>query len=191
MEPAPTEQTLVEALRKGEPHAFEEVYRQYYRMVEDLVLRLNGTRNDAQDVFQEGLLVLVKKLREPGFRLTAKLSTYLYAINRNLWLKMNGKSGREVSYEPGDLGNFVFAENDPSPLTAEAEDALINTMNEKLQELEEGCRSVLMLAFYQQCSHAEIADRLGYAEAFVKVKKFRCLEYLRKLLKNTPPFKDR
>lgn len=190
MEPAPTDQTLVEALRKGAPHAFDEVYRQYYRMVEDLVLRLNGTRNDAKDVFQDGLFVLVKKLREPDFRLTAKLSTFLYAINRNLWLKMNGKSGREVSYENSDLANFVFAENEALPMSPDAEEALISTMNQKLQELEEGCRSVLMLAFYQQCSHAEIAGRLGYTEQFVKVKKFRCLEYLRKLLKHTPAFKD-
>lgn len=189
MEGPTTDSSLVEALRRGEPPAFEALYRQYYRMVEDLVLKLNGTRNDAKDVFQDGLFVLVKKLREPGFVLSVKLSTFLYAVTRNIWLKKNGKSTHEISFENQELAVFGLLDGDAAAMPAAEQELLITIMNEKLQELEEGCRSILMFSFYQQCSHAEIAKLMGYTESFVKVKKFRCLEYLRRLLKNTEAFK--
>ena len=190
MEEPLTESYLIEALRRGDPPAFEALYRQYYRMVEDMVLRLSGTRNDAKDVFQDGLFVLVKKLREPAFVLSVKLSTFLYAVTRNIWLKKNGKSTTEISFENQELAVFGLLEEDAETMSADEQEQLITTMNEKLQELEAGCRSILLYAFYQKCSHAEIAKLMGYTEAFVKVKKFRCLEYLRKLLKNTESFKN-
>jgi RNA polymerase sigma factor (sigma-70 family) len=75
-------------------------------------------------------------------------------------------------------------------LSASEREILLLTINEKLNELEEGCRLILLHAFYQQLPHAEIARIFGYSEAFVKVRKFRCLEYLRRLVKATDSFKN-
>lgn len=191
MEELSADARFLEELRGGAPTAFEALYRRYYRMAEDLVLRLNGNRDDAKDVFQETLFVLVKKLREPGFSLSGKLSTFIYAVTRNIWLKKTGKTALEISLENKDMADFGLPEDAPGSMSEEEEDALIRAMNEKMQELEEGCRSILLYVFYQQLSHGEIARRCGYTEAFVRVKKFRCLEYLRKLMKTTDVFKNR
>ncbi|MBK8564961.1 MAG: sigma-70 family RNA polymerase sigma factor [Saprospiraceae bacterium] len=191
MQEIPIDSDYLIALRQGAPEAFEELYRKYYRMVEDMVLKYRGNTEDARDVFQEALFVFVKKLREPDFVLTSKASTFIYAIARNIYLKKAGRPSPEISV---DQQQFVFAEQtDPvtEGLSHEEKDLLLNLMNEQLDNLEADCRSVITYSFYQNLSHAQIAVLTGYTEAFVKVKKFRCLEYLRKLVKNNPKFINR
>lgn len=191
MEKLSEESGLLAALRSGSASAFEDLYRDYYRMAEDLVVRYHGTPEDARDVFQETLFVLVKKIREPDFRLSGKLSTYLYAIIRNIWLKKAGKTAPEIRTDHSILSNLDWADaatkQDISP--QEKED-LLAAMKEKMSDLEEDCRNLLRYSFYQNLPHAEIAVLTGYTEAFVKVKKFRCLGYLRRMLKDTQIFKN-
>ncbi len=177
-------------LRKGSPAAFEELYSRYFRMVEDMVFKFNGSTEDARDVFQEALFVFVKKLREPDFVLTSKASTFLYAIARNLFLKKAGKATVEISMDNEKFSQMGKMEEPAAGHSANEKDDMLNVMNDKLGELEEDCRSVITYSFYQKLSHAQIAELTGYTEAFVKVKKFRCLEYLRKLVKATDVFKN-
>ena len=86
-----TDQSLLIALRKSDPAAFELLYRQYYRMVAKQANDYRLPDEEIEDLFQEVLLVLVQKVRTPEFELTAKLSTYLFAVARNLLLKKTGK----------------------------------------------------------------------------------------------------
>lgn len=180
---------FLEELRNGSPKAFEDLYRRYFRMVEDMVFKYKGSAEDAKDIFQEALFVFVKKLRQPEFVLTSKASTFLYAIARNLYLKKAGRATVEISMDQQQFNFFEKTDENPG-LTPLEKDALLNTMTEKMAALEDDCRSVILYSFYQGLSHAKIAALTGYTEAFVKVKKFRCLEYLRKLVKGTDAFKN-
>lgn len=83
---------LVDQLKKGANKAYEHAYRQFFHMIRDYITKNNGSTEDAHDIFQETLIVLVKQLRKPEFELKAKVSTYLYAIARKMWLyKLRGK----------------------------------------------------------------------------------------------------
>ncbi|MCF8246117.1 MAG: RNA polymerase sigma factor [Saprospiraceae bacterium] len=177
-------------LRKGSPKAFEELYNRYFRMVEDMVFKFNGSTEDARDVFQEALFVFVKKLRDPDFVLTSKASTFIYAIARNLYLKKAGKATVEISMDQQQFSFFAEADPVQGDLSPAEKDSMLNLMADKLGQLEEDCRAVITYSFYQGLSHAQIAELTGYTEAFVKVKKFRCLEYLRKLVKASEIFKN-
>src|SRR5579872_5820157 len=44
-----------------------------------------GNRQDAEDIFQEALIILCRKVRETDFVLTAQLSTYLFRVCHLLW----------------------------------------------------------------------------------------------------------
>ncbi len=190
MQEIPIDNEFVASLRKGEPTAFDELYRRYYRMVEDMVFKYRGGSEDARDTFQEALFVFVKKLREPEFTLTSKAGTFLYAIARNIYLKKAGKSSMEINVDQQQF-NFNL-QDDPltDGISHDDKDALLDLMNEQMGKLEDDCRSVLTYSFYQNLNHSQIAELMGYSDAFVKVKKFRCLEYLRKLVKASPIFKN-
>lgn len=181
---------FLDALKSGSQSAFEQLYRRYYRMTENQILQFHGDQNDAKDIFQETLFVLVKKLRDPEFKLVGKLSTFLFAVSRNLWLKKKGKSTREVHFENQDFAVFNLESEAEEATTAVEKEALLDLVGKKLEELEEGCRNLILFSFYQKLPHQEIARLMGYTESFVKVKKFRCLEYLRRLVQDHPIFKN-
>ena len=180
-----SEEDLLKALRQGAAPAFEILYRQYYRMVAKQAM--DAGRLDAEDVFQETLVILVRKVRDPEFRLTAKLSTYLFAIVRNLIYK---KTAAQTEFSTGDIAAYQqeAPQAGETPEDREKRDNLLTVVSGYLETLEEDCRQVLLLSFFEKCSQAEIAETMGYAESFVKVKKYRCLEYLRKKVKAHPLF---
>ena len=180
-----SDQVLLDSLRRGDSTAFEFLYRQYYRMVAKQANDRGLQDSDAQDVFQEVLIVLVRRIHDPAFELSAKLGTFLFAVARNLLLK---KSSQSLVLHPADS----ISSSDVQPADTgpdEMEERLVAVVR-TLDLLEPECRTLLLLSFYEKRSHAEIAEEMGYTEAFVKVKKHRCLNYLRKHVKLHPLFKD-
>lgn len=182
-----SDEALLKDLRAAAPAAFEAVYQRYYRIVAKQVSDAGLAGADAEDLFQEVLVVLVQKVRDPEFRLNAKMSTYLFAVARNLLLK---KTSKKVELSAGDdtlvrLGGEQ-APDDLSDLKNREEQ--LNIVIGYLELLEEDCNRLLNMTFYEKRSHADIAGVMGYSEAFVKVKKFRCLEHLRNRVKTHPLF---
>lgn len=181
-----TEEDLLKALREGAAPAFETLYRQYYRMVAKQAS--DAGREDAEDLFQELLVILVRKIREPEFRLSSKLGTYLYAIAKNLILK---NANLKPEFSTGDIS--AFQRENPGVTEEEEEreklEKQLIAIAGFLENMEEDCRRVLRLSFFDKRSQSEIAEEMGYAESFVKVKKHRCLDYLRKQVKSHSLFK--
>ena len=56
-------------------------------MVSSFVLKNSGSQEDADDIFQDSLIVFYKNVIKSEFKLTAKISTYLFSIAKRLWLK--------------------------------------------------------------------------------------------------------
>lgn len=182
-----TEEALLRGLKNEERAAFEHLYRNGYPMAVKQVSEAGFAPEDAEDLFQEALLVLVKNVHKPDFTLTAKLSTYLFAIVRNLLLK------KRTQKTPGALDESKLgqmADNDTEENSADRKiwESQLNVVVACLELLEDNCNQLLRMSFFEQRSHAEIAAALGYSEAFVKVKKHRCLDYLRNKVKSNPLF---
>ncbi|MEQ1745832.1 MAG: sigma-70 family RNA polymerase sigma factor [Saprospiraceae bacterium] len=181
-----SDDALLEALRKKDSAAFESLYRQYYRMVVKQVNDQGLPDEDAEDIFQEVLLVLVRKIHDTDFVLTAKLSTYLFAIARNLLLKRSGKQPF-VQLDESIVKPLGVQPPETGP---DEQEERINAVVGCLAQMEGDCRTLLLMSFYEKRSQVEIAEAMGYSESFVKVKKHRCLSYLRKQVKEHPFFKD-
>ena len=183
-----SEQDLLIELKKGSSPAFEILYKQYFKMIASLITKLGGKQADIEDVFQETLFVLVKNIREPEFELTSKISTYMHSIARNIWLKKSQKGNKEMAIEDEELMNISY-EMIHQDEDFEEKELMIGVVFDKINSLDDDCKNVIRLTFLKKLSHAEVADILGYTVAFMKVKKFRCLKYLRDLVITSPFFK--
>jgi RNA polymerase sigma factor (sigma-70 family) len=175
------EQNLIEDLKNNQAAAFDYVYRQYYKMTAQHVGTNRGTKDDAQDVFQEALIVLVKNLRKPDFKLSAKLSTYLFAISKKYWLyKLRGDKGSAVEIENLNTdhlredGDDLFGENDY--------DVKHTIIGEVFHQMKEDCRELLTQYYFNKSALGEIAKKMGWSDDFVKVKKRRCMDALKTLV---------
>lgn len=171
------DQELLHGLRRGHREAFQRLYQQHYPMVRYLVVHNSGTVEEADDVFQDGLLVLMGKLRLGDFQLTASLKTYLYSVCRHLWLKRLRQKGktRLIDFENAvEVADEQVEEND---------EPLLKHLGVCLQALGESCRKILERFYYLKMSMEEIAVELGYTNAEnVKTQKYKCILRLRKLM---------
>jgi len=165
---------LIDRIRKGEDDALLELYGENRRPVEALVLRSGGRRDDAEDVLQEALVALWENVRTGRFRLTARLSTYVYATARNIWLRRRARSQREVAGEEADPPD---AEASPLDLAISEEEARV--VREALETLGEPCRTILLLFYWDGEPMENIAARTGMANAAtVKARKYQCKKAL-------------
>jgi len=165
------ENDLIIGLAVGDSSAFEEIYENEYPKIRDYVIQNSGSSNDAQDIFQDGVVVLLEKVKTPEFEFTCKVGTYLYSCCRNLWLKQLRKTNRELNseyYEIYDVEDVSLLEEPENHL-------------EKLAPiLAKICESCLKLfqAFYYECKTWDvIADEFGYTSTnSAKNQKYKCLK---------------
>jgi RNA polymerase sigma factor (sigma-70 family) len=168
---------LLQGLKTGRQEAFKRLYQQFYPMVRYLVVQNSGSATEADDVFQDGLLVLVEKMRGGELQLTASLKTYIYAVCRNLWLKRLRSKGKTtlIDFERP----IEVAVEEPE----ESNEPLLMQLRQCLETLGDACRKVLERYYFLKMSMEEIATELGYTNAdSVKTQKYKCILRLKKLM---------
>ncbi len=178
-------QDLLDALRRREPDAFQTLYRSCYRRVASAVLNHGGNTADAEDFFQEALYVLLKNLGGADFKIHANVCTYLYGVARNLWLKKNEKFGKEQSTEDDALQRALG--NQPDNSLELLEDLRLRETKyakalDAIRQTGEECQKVILAFYYEEKTDQEIAETTGYAQDYVRLKRFRCMNKLKNLL---------
>ena len=68
-------------------------------MIRLLIYQMGGNWEDAKDIFQDGLLELIRKSEDPGFQLTSSIKTLLYAVCKNLWKYKSRMNHRMVALD--------------------------------------------------------------------------------------------
>ena len=179
---------LIASLRRGEAKSFEDLYTRYYKMAASFIQNNNGGEEDTRDIFQEMLYILVKKLRQEDFQLTAKLGTYIYSIIRHLWLRRLKKSGR-IQLTVQEEGQEIVDLTNDDVAVKEQYERKHELMAGVLETLKEECKKIILASYYEKRSHREIAEVMEYTVQFVKVKLHRCMAQFRKKVQNHPEFK--
>ena len=133
--PPPDHETLA-GLRRRDNAAYTVLYSFYYPAVERLVVRNSGMPAEAQDLFQETVLVLLSQVATADFTLTSSLKTYLLAISSNLWLKHLRQARRVGRPELAELAQHLPAE-ESAAFRHEAETTLYQWVRGLLARLSE------------------------------------------------------
>lgn len=68
-------------------------------MIRYYISKNNGNEEDAKDIFQDALFIIIEKIHNNDFVLQGTLSTYLFAICKNLWLMALDKQKAARNYE--------------------------------------------------------------------------------------------
>ncbi|MDB5281532.1 MAG: sigma-70 family polymerase sigma factor [Bacteroidota bacterium] len=165
-------------LKADHTNAFRQLYRSHYKMVEYFILKNSGSQDDAQDVFQDAMIVIFDKSRDTGFALTCSLKTYIYSVVRNIWLKkLRGSKGH---VNASDFEEYLNVQVDDEP---EEDVAQMQKMKAAIENLGENCRKILVLFYYQQKNMMQIAAELGYTNPDnAKNQKYKCLQQLKSKL---------
>lgn len=176
---ADKETLLLKGLAKNDRKAIETIYRENYNLVQALVVKNNGTAEDAKDVFQEAMIVLYEKAKLESFTLQCQLRTYIYSVCRRLWLKRLLQQNRFMIAEDTEV-ELVQVEQEVE------EQERLNTefsmMEKAINSLGEPCKSLLEAFYLQKRNMQDIAISFGYTNAEnAKNQKYKCLVRLKKL----------
>ncbi len=171
-----TDEARIIGLRSGDQTILEEIYESNYKSIERMVLKNSGNEDEAKDIFQDTMIIFYKNVTKPEFELKAKISTYLYAISRRLWLKrLREKSHLTFSEADGQIDAFDFELVSKNP-----NDTMMKVV-ELLKEGGKNCLEILKRIYFHKQSFEYIADELGYASGqVVREQKYRCIKRVRK-----------
>jgi RNA polymerase sigma factor (sigma-70 family) len=168
------DQEILKSIKNGDEQSIEILYKKYYNMMVKLVMKNSGTEDEAKDIYQDALLVFWQKAMNPEFVLTSKISTYLYSVCHNLWLKELDRKSR-LSHE---------AKDGSESMNWDVEERK-KAINECISALGETCQKVLTYYYFDGMSMKVIAEKLGFANAeTAKTKKYKCKKALDKIVKS-------
>lgn len=154
-------------------------------MILFLVTKNNGSEEDAEDVFQDSLIIVFKKINANEFDLNCSFRTYLYSVSRNLWLQKLTKR-RQYTVEFNDIENFVTFPDYASKESNLEELEKLRLYQQHFLTLSDDCQKVLML-FMKKVALKDIAVQMGFkTEKYAKTRKYLCKEELKKRIVNDP-----
>lgn len=170
---------LLQGIACNDREVLEQVYKNNFGLIQHFVLQNNGSYDDARDIFQEGMVVLYEKSRQPHFVLTCQLRTYLFSICRRLWLKRLQQNHRYAAPVEG-MEEVIAVEEELEE--KEKRDADFGLMDGAMRSLGEPCKSLLEAYYFEKKNMVEIAEQFGYTNADnAKNQKYKCLMRLKKL----------
>lgn len=168
---------LIQKIREQNTEVLQGIYKEAYPMVEKYILDNSGSRDDAKDIFQDAMYLLIKKAHSKHFQLTSKISTYLFGISKNLWLKKltqkavdKKEYAAEMSYENLEEDEHIQLER-------------IQHMKNAIDKLGEPCKTIIVQFYFLKTNMQEISEMLNYTNANnAKNQKYKCFVRLKKLM---------
>lgn len=165
---------LARRFSSGDERALAEVYGQWSSLVYSLALRSLGDATDAEDVTQK-VFVAAWQGRERFDPARASLSAWLVGITRNTVADTHQARTRERAITE-QVAAMTGDDIAPAPESDLADRLLIADEMARLEPLP---RKVVELAFFDDLTHLQIADRLGIPVGTVKSHIRRSLNKLR------------
>lgn len=180
-----SDEAIVEGLRLRSDYIINFVYREYFPLIKFLVTENGGSDEDAEDVFQDGIIIIYNKISLKQLILTSSFKTFLYSVCRNLWLQKLNKR-KAIFDKLSDVEEYLEISDEDLTEASYTEIELHRIIQLHFLSLTEDCQKVLRL-FTKNVSLREIAEIMGFkTEKYAKTRKYLCKEELKKRIANDP-----
>lgn len=187
VEPQTEELALVEAARRGDVGAFEQLIKRYDRNVFRIAQHITQNREDAEDVVQDAFIKAYQNLGQ--FQGNSKFYTWLVriAVNEALMKLRRRKTSKTVSIdedvetEDGSMPREV-ADWGPNPEQLYGQSELGDILQKTIQGLPQSFRTVFVLRDIEGLSTEETAEMLNLSVPAVKSRLLRARLQLRERL---------
>jgi DNA-directed RNA polymerase specialized sigma24 family protein len=150
---------------------FQRIYEPGFYRVASFVAKNGGTYDDAQDIFQDALVVLCQHLGS-NKEIESELA-YVIGISKNLWYSRIGERSRTILME-----DFNHSYQEDLPGINE------NRLLELLTSTGRKCMDLLVNFYYENAGIKNIMKQFGFiSEHSASVQKHKCIEKLRETIK--------
>ena len=167
---------IVKQAQKGDKKAFEALYTTYYaKLYRYCVINIYKSEL-AQDICQESFIRAWKSL--PTFTLDkgGTFQAYLFRIARNLIIDLSRKK-KEFS-----LAEYIEIETHEHYEEKLDQEDEVRKMKLALAKLEEVDRQIIILRYFEEMGHSEVAKIIGIKEGALRVRTIRLLKKMKDLI---------
>jgi RNA polymerase sigma-70 factor, ECF subfamily len=166
------EQNLIRASQSGDAMAFENLVRQYQKMIHALTFRMSGSWADAQDLAQETFIQAYRQLG--SFRGDSQFSSWLYRIAVNQCINAGKRAQRQAKV--GDEWKARVTDTENVEIS--------RRVHEALQKLNPKQRAAVILTTHEGHNHSSAAKIMGCSETTVSWYLFTARGKLKSLLRD-------
>ena len=177
----------MERVKQGDTEAFRELIEAHQQKVIGTVTKMLGDTSDGEDIAQQVFVRIWKSA--PRYEPTAKFTTWLFKITRNLVFNELRRRKRaplqsldtsdHPDYEPLQMPD----RKEKAPDTAILETEMQEAIQQAIDSLPETQRMAIVLRRYDEFSYEEIGEILGLSVPAVKSVLFRARAELQEKLR--------
>ncbi|PVX52440.1 RNA polymerase sigma factor (sigma-70 family) [Balneicella halophila] len=169
---------ILNNLKTENNSAFGKLYQDNFQKILKFVSNNSGGKADAEDLFQDAMMVLIEKLRNDNFKLTASINTYVYAICKNLWLKKLRDKDFDLSMDTMNSLDFQSSIND----SIEEEMSDCEKLNSYREKISKHCDGLIEDIFVNGKAIEEIQKEYGYSTKHsAHNQTYKCVEQIRRV----------
>jgi RNA polymerase sigma-70 factor (ECF subfamily) len=175
--------SLVARVQAGDAQAEEEIFHRYRRGVLTVLRRNGATPDAAEDLYQEVLIIVLRKIREGTVHDPERLAGFVCGVARNCALAHRRTESRMPVVSDLDIEIFAAAEGQHELLSRREEAKLVRRV---LGELRHGRDRELLVRFFLQGEDREAVCRgMGLTAAHFSRVLHRALKRFRELYEKT------
>jgi RNA polymerase sigma factor (sigma-70 family) len=175
------DQELIEKFQKGDECAFNELVRKYQKQVYHVIFNLMNSHDETLDLSQDVFIRAYNGLQ--AFRGESNFFTWLYRIAVNLSLNALKKRKLRQMFSLESIG-FSIRAKEPTPDQKAEKAEIVSLLESAIVKLPPKQKMVFTLRYYQQLSHAEIAEILGRDVGTIKSTYHLALRKLQKAVQS-------
>jgi len=177
---------LMKRIADADEQAFETLIERHQRAVIGTVAKMLGNASDAEDIAQQVFIRLWKSA--PRYKPTAKFTTFLYTITRNLVFNESRRRSRKKEFSMEEREDDFHLQTpdskNESPDKNLLQSELQTSVDRAIAALPEKQRLAVILRRYEGMPYDEIADILDLSIPAVKSQLFRARSTLREALQS-------
>lgn len=175
---------IVTAIKANDNSVLKSIYTTNYHKIEVLVLKNNGTKDHAKDIYQDAFLAVWKNVKQDKFtpQSESAIHGYLYTIAKNKWMDYLRSKDYKKTIVSDQINDFNATVTDSE---ATDDDILkehrLQGVLQAFKDLGEPCKSLLKQFYFDKKSMKDIANELQLDAASTRNKKYRCMQKLREI----------
>jgi RNA polymerase sigma factor (sigma-70 family) len=164
---------IVEGFIRNDRKVIIYIYKTHFPIITGWIKKNSGSVEDAGDIFHEGFIVILRRIKDKDLSLESSFSTYLFAICKNLWFQQLRKKSKIKSVELTDLTDPIETDT-----ANEIEEMRLIIYLKQFNLLESKCKQLLLL-YRDKKSLPEIMQIMGFKNTqAVADKKKNCRKKL-------------
>lgn len=171
------DERIIDAIKQDRDNeALSILYSRTLKKVIHFVKKNSGTQNEAEDVFQDAVVVFFDAVKENKLKPDTSVDGYIFTVARNVWFRKLNRDKKIITtdfdYESMNQPEVSFFDGLIEEEKATAFASVFNTLQER-------CKTLLTYIYFHKHTMNEICEKMGYKNADVaKANHYRCKKSL-------------